>query len=615
MPAQKNRNRPASATGPAGGQASGCAAAQGTPREQPVRLGGADVAEYLRDPQRSHTVVVISYLPRNPVRYDAEALAALLSGGAEVYELASGIETRKLEAGLGGEMHIFGNGARVYPCGLGWTTRISSPHLLHDAGQLPALYKKIELEVLAAEHAGRPAAPAAATAPVPVAAEARVRGFPSTDRAMVEMLTGGAQAVIRSEDLLPGIPIDWLVTKGQVLSGTLDAATGAFDVSGLVLPPLSPIKKYRDGDVALARVGTVRPDHATVLLWPGSTFRIGISDISSNDLDSAEDLLTEDEVVRVRVHYNNGAVRLSMLDVDDDEAAVPAPPLLRGGPPWLDPERPYASMPHRGASVPSPPPCPADDAGASLPSAVDHGMQEALPTAAERRTALQTTQLQLDSARHTIDELMAEARKKGATDQLARALQDQVSEHRQAAADLARRLNDTERQLAAVKDELVRTKTSLVESRRRLRADPSRTEKASGPLFLDPDEQFHYELTQAWAESVPPHDKASHRLGKYRLGPHFLASWTVLTEPQRVRALRAVVDLVADRQGPLRKREPHHLRSNEGAHAAAVTRGHDVCMRLYVEQKTPGALRLHYWKLAGGGLELHELVPHDVVKP
>ncbi|MDD0856994.1 hypothetical protein NHF46_02615 [Arthrobacter alpinus] len=66
--------------------------------------------------------------------------------------------------------------------------------------------------------------------------------------------------------------------------------------------------------------------------------------ISFNDLDSAEDLLTEGEVVRVRVLYHNGAVVLSMLDVDDDEPAVPTPPLLRGGPPWLDLERPYASI-------------------------------------------------------------------------------------------------------------------------------------------------------------------------------------------------------------------------------------------------------------------------------
>lgn len=57
------------------------------------------------------------------------------------------------------------------------------------------------------------------------------------------------------------------------------------------------------------------------------------------------------------------------------------------------------------------------------------------------------------------------------------------------------------------------------------------------------------------------------------------------------------------------------LRLNEGAHAGPTLRGGDVCMRLYVEQGTAGALRLHYWKLSSGGLELHEVVPHDVVKP
>jgi hypothetical protein len=89
----------------------------------------------------------------------------------------------------------------------------------------------------------------------------------------------------------------------------------------------------------------------------------------------------------------------------------------------------------------------------------------------------------------------------------------------------------------------------------------------------------------------------------------------VLPAPQRTKALRAVVDLVADRTGPLRNRKPHVLRENEGAHAQARMRGEDVCMRLYVEQGTAAALRLHYWKLKSGGFELHEVVPHDAVKP
>jgi hypothetical protein len=110
-------------------------------------------------------------------------------------------------------------------------------------------------------------------------------------------------------------------------------------------------------------------------------------------------------------------------------------------------------------------------------------------------------------------------------------------------------------------------------------------------------------------------DKDAEPLGAFTVGPYFLASLDVLPAPQRAKALRAVVDLVANREGPLRNRKPHFLRENEGAHAPARMRGEDACWRLYVEQGTAAALRLHYWKLKSGGFELHEVVPHDDVKP
>jgi len=132
---------------------------------------------------------------------------------------------------------------------------------------------------------------------------------------------------------------------------------------------------------------------------------------------------------------------------------------------------------------------------------------------------------------------------------------------------------------------------------------------------LAPEEQFHFELTAEWARRVPASDKAAEPLGDYVIGPQFLASLALLTSTQRTKALRAVVDLVAARQGPLHNRKPHLLRENEGAHAPARTRGEDICMRLAVEQGTAGALRLHYWKLKAGGFELHEVVTHDAVKP
>ncbi|WP_425864612.1 hypothetical protein [Arthrobacter sp. TWP1-1] len=603
MPAQKNRNR------------------FHQPEEVPLppvvtevhHLGGSALARHLVDPHRSHTAVVISYKIGELVRIDAEAVASQVGPETEVFEIANGFETRQLQRGLPEELHIFGAGARVYPHGPLWAAKTPQPHLIRRASELTSLYRDLENEVLAAVPI-EPSVPLT-TAQLPVITEAVVQGFAGTDRAMATISAGGENALIRGEDLLPGIPLDWLISKGQTLTGSLDPSTNILDIKQLLLPRASPVTVYKHGNVALARVKSVCPTHATVYLWPNSDFRIGVERISSNDLDSAEDLLTEGEVVRVRVLYEHGAVRLSMLDVDDDEPAVPAPPLLRGGPPWLESHRPYASLFTAEISVVPAALGVSDASSESEPSGVVHEKAEALPTSAERRTALQSTQMQLETARRTIDELMAAAKKQGATDQVARALQDQLEGERRAAADLARERNAAIHQIDALKGELAKAKASLVQSRQKRRSASSRTENSPETLFLEPAEQFNFDLQNAWAQVVTAADKAAHPLGKYSCSPQFLASWAQLTEQQRGKTLRAVVDLVADRKGPLRKREPHLLRVNEGAHAGVTLRGDDVCWRLYVEQGTAAALRLHYWKLASGGLELHEVVPHDVVKP
>ncbi|PYI39282.1 hypothetical protein CVS30_04755 [Arthrobacter psychrolactophilus] len=602
MPAQKNRNRfhPREQATPA-------------PTFTEVHyLGGVALARHLLDPHRSHTAVVVSYRPGELLRIDAQAVAAKVGPETKVFEIANGIETRHLERGLPEHLHIFGIGARVYPHGPDWTARMPRPHLIHHESELTALFRDLDNEVLAALPVET--TPPPTTAQLPIIADAIVEGFAGTDRAMVTILKTSKTAFIRGEDLLPEIPLDWLISKGQTLSGTFDPATGILDIKALLLPRASPVTVYKHGNVALARVKSVSPTHAMVHLWPNSDFRIGVERISSNDLDSAEDLLTEGEVVRVRVLYENGAVRLSMLDVDDDEAAVPAPPLLRGGPPWLDSDRPYASLFADSAVAPVTPSVPSEG-DETVGSDVVLGAVEAPLSSAERRTALQSTQMQLAVARRTIDELMVAAKRQGATDQVARVLQDQLESERRAAADLARDRNAAMHQIDALKGDLAKAKASLVQLRQQKRSASSRTGSSPETLFLDPAEQFEFGLLTAWAQAVPAADKAAHPIGKYSCSPRFLASWIQLTEQQRGKTLRAVVDLVADRKGPLRKREPHLLRLNEGAHAGVTLRGDDVCWRLYVEQGTAAALRLHYWKLAAGGVELHEVVPHDVVKP
>lgn len=603
MPAQKNRKR-LPPTAPS------TQAAEPAPAVQ--SMGGKELARHLSDPQRDATVVVVSHVPAQEFRLDTSALAARLGAEARVIEVVSGPETHQLQNGLPPRLHIFGTGARVYPHGDRWTDRVPRPHLAYRTEDQAKIYETLEHEVLAATHF-EPVR--TSTASLPVIAEAVVTGFPAEDRAMVELVRSGGQAVIRSGDLLPGIPLDWLVAKGQKLSGVLDPASHVLDVKDLLRPGQSPVTVYSHGNVALARVKSVSPRHATVQLWPGSDFRIGVEHISSNDLDSAEDLLTEGEVVRVRVLYEHGAVLLSMLDVDDDEPAVPAPALLLGGPPWLDYNRPYASIFTIGSTVPSPAPDGPDGVGETRPPGVEHAPKEALLTPAERRTALQCTQRELEAARRTVAELLAAAKRQGATDKVARALQDQLETERRSAEGLARMLNNAEHQLEVLRTELARTKTSLVQVRQQRRSATSRSENVPETLFLDPAEQFDFDLRLLWAQVVPAAEKGAHPLGSYSASPAFLESWSALTEQQRSKTMRAVVDLVADRQGPLRKREPHVLRLNDGAHAAPTMRGDDVCWRLYVEQGTAAALRLHYWKLPAGGYELHAVVPHDVVKP
>ncbi|WP_186759000.1 hypothetical protein [Arthrobacter alpinus] len=584
---------------------------------------GVSLSQHLMGTERNRAAVVVSYThDAGSHRIDAAALARILGDEADVFEIANGVETRKLEDGLPPKLQIYGTGARVYPAGPGFAAITPGAHLVRGACNLARLAEQLLGDIRTAAHSRTPPPPSASKGAA-VMVTGIVRGFASEDnsRALVNLVSTEQTVTIRAETLLPGVPLDWLLTPGQQVTGLLNLQDSTLDIHGSLLTPGSPVTVYSDGDVALARVRTATSNHARVTLWPGAEFRIGVERISSNELDCAEDLLTEGEVVRVRVLYENGTVVLSMLDVDDDEPWVPAPALTAGGPPWLDPARPYTSIFAPPGTVAGPGTTTAGEAHARAlgcetagTGVVPRGHGPA-PSPAERRSALKSTQMELEKARHTITELLEAATRRGATDKIARALQDQVEQAHGEVRELARQHHQAQHQVDILKAELARTKTKLVGTKQQLRSVASRSETGFTGLFSTPEQQFAFELNAQWAKRVPATDKAAEPLGTYVIGPEFLASMALLTAAQRTKALRAVVDLVAARQGPLHNRKPHFLRENDGAHAPARTRGEDICMRLAVEQGTSGALRLHYWKLKAGGLELHEVVTHDEVKP
>jgi hypothetical protein len=607
MPAQKKRHK-----------------VEPAPEDSPTAShSGELLAALLLDPARTRPAVVVSHLPgAGHRRIDAAAVARMVGSDADIYEVENGLQTHKLQDRLPPGLEVYGTAARVYPAGPDWVGATPEPRLVRPGVNMARLLEDLAGDVRAAGHRTNLAAPA--MKPATETATGTVGGFTSEDnsRALVKLATTGKVVTVRAEDLLPGVPLNWLLTPGQLVTGVLDTENGTLDIHAMVLKPGSPVTIYHHGDVALARVNGTFATHAMVTLWPGSCFRIDVERISSNELDAAEDLLTEGEVVRVRVLYENGSVVLSMLDVDDDDPLVSPPALIAGGPPWLDVGRPYASIfapvgPAGSADTQDGHGTATGTGGGSetRPAGVELHEEEPTLTTAERRTALKSTQMELEKARHTITELLAAADKRGATDKIARALQDQLAAERANMAELARLHNAAMHQIDVLKADAVKAKAKLVDAKQQRRSASSRTEQVDTSLFSDPQEQFAFEVRTVWAYSVPAVDKAAEPLGPYLVGPNFLASLAQLTPPQRNKTLRAVVDLAAGRQGPLRNREPHMLRENEGAHASVQMRGDDVCWRLYVEQGTAGALRLHYWKLPDGRIELSRVVTHDDVKP
>ncbi|NKX52852.1 hypothetical protein HER39_20200 [Arthrobacter deserti] len=135
--------------------------------------------------------------------------------------------------------------------------------------------------------------------------------------------------------------------------------------------------------------------------------------------------------------------------------------------------------------------------------------------------------------------------------------------------------------------------------------------------FATDEEAFRHELFPAWVDRVDPHDKPRYRLGRFAIGPKFLPSFRSHPEDQRAKALKALVDLLTGRKELMDKRNPHVLRQGRGAEGPPQARARDgaAYWRMSVERNTAAARRVHYLKLPDGGLELHELVPHEVTQP
>jgi hypothetical protein len=419
---------------------------------------------------------------------------------------------------------------------------------------------------------------------------------PDGTRAILE-LNNGLQVFLPTESTGLDVPLHWILREGMTISGTFDTAKRIFSIAPI--HPPAPGESHADGALVPALVQSVGARSADLALVPGHSHTLTLSSISSNEVDLVADLLTEGEVVAVRLHRSNGDIALSMLDVDDAEPVLKAPELVPGGGPWLVPGRDLL----RNTSV----------ASSIKLTRQEFETQSASP--ASGATALQTTELALAAERAKRKQLETELTELRSANHLhqvhAAELNADIMLGRQQMAEIG----DLQQETYRLRRDLAAANKQLSELRKKLRG-VRREEATTERMFLDPVEDFDFRLNLTWADQIPAADKHRLTLGRYRLGEDFLETLYEQPKEKQRKALKAIVDLLVNDPARLSMREAHQLRTHASGGSEAVSRnnGQDVCWRLYIEQNVAAARRLHYWKCADGVIELSRVAVHDVTQ-
>ncbi|MDR1998338.1 MAG: hypothetical protein LBQ06_00105, partial [Frankiaceae bacterium] len=293
--------------------------------------GARALAAQIRDPHRARPIAVVS-TPAGRLQsfIDAEELDAEAGDLVEVYVLPTGDVSWAFSKHMVDKTQVYGGAGRVYPVGLTWEDDpYQSPlRFAFNAGEGRNSTQALISDAL------RCAAAAGLIGRIAPAASSTEAGEVSSfiaGRAVVRIQSGG-YASIAGELTLPGTALEQVLRVGQRVVGVLDKKQRRLDIRDMIRP-VSALP-YQARDTVLARVVSVGRDSATLELHPGLRVEVGRDEVTSNDLDTLDSLMTVGEVLRARL-VDTDPWALTLVDLGDDEDAVPAAALTEGGPPWL----------------------------------------------------------------------------------------------------------------------------------------------------------------------------------------------------------------------------------------------------------------------------------------
>lgn len=614
------------------------------------------LAQSILDPARRRPLAVVTTTFDTDVPYvDVAELEAAVSDVADVAVVSSGDLTFELARLLPNNCETFNGAVRSFPVGNEWQGRPSLARRRFSFStheQQKVLETVIDDIIGMAHRAGLTVASVADALP----ATGIVRGMLADDtRAMVSLDSGGLASISAEATFAPA-PLRWVVHEGMAVRGMLDSETRRLELEPAIADSESLWGRYPDGSVTLALVHLVERQRATLLVHPQHPIDVTRADLSPNPLDRVDLLLSEGDVIEVRVVRDpQGRRALRTIDLDDDETPLPAVALTPGGNPWLElgrtllepeaeltvtsveeflatiglsrtaeddeqgaaetttqpeGESPPLAEPATTITRPRPGPGPRP---AAAPPVADGSRAAAKTTGEDRRTALQ-------SALATVDELRAQLRTERAqrTGPSVDALHSEVAQLKGIVQQLAsenHRLLDDNRKL---RERLSDAQNNLRSARRTVAEIAVVGPRERRARFATDDEWIRHEITLEWIDRFEPATRAEYPMpADLVIGPRFAASLDGLDVTQLEKALRCAMEAATGFIGKNPVREAHALRSGDGGADAPVVRAADGarCMRAYIEQKTPQARRLHYWVLRGGGIELSRVVLHDDVEP
>ncbi|MEW2144187.1 hypothetical protein AB0869_15385 [Micromonospora vinacea] len=549
---------------------------------------------------------------------DPDEIKEAVGDLAEVVRMPTGDVSWAFSRVMPAMTQVYGGAGRVYPVDHAWVSDPGRSRLRFAYS--PDDRKRITDQLIS--DALQAALAAGLVEPCPPSESqqrsGRVQGVIGS-RALVT-LADMSSATVWEELTLPGVTLDQVLVKGQSVAGSFDRDSRRLDLrAALRFTDLARALKgvheaYETGDVVLAEVAAVTDDAVTVRLLPGLAVEVAREAVTTNPIDTLSGLFSVGEIVTGRLVALE-PLRMRLDDVDDEERPKPAPSLLPGGPPWL---RPPAPQPPAAAA----PPTPARPPSATPPQPLVRSPTPRQPTPYDLARQLGPPQqpvltppAQAVSAReqvrvvHLSNELAAERATR-------KALADELTGLRARAAELEAELAHTTRSIGQLQTRYRGADLARQRLVKQLKSAQSRADQpdSEGPLFLDPEDQFRYEVTAEWAHRIPAAEKAAKPLATYVLNPGFLDSIEQLEGISRAKVVAVVVEVLTGQAQHIAGRDVHQLRSGNAGSPYVRRDDGATCWRVALQRESAAARRLHYWRIQDG-YEFSRVVLHDDYRP